>query len=78
MEKTEQQGSIAIGKVITSKIQEISAPQSWIDLGIVQKLGDRDWTLVCPSVAIAILQKFSENFLPFVRILVSFSILFIF
>jgi len=56
------------------RLERFSAPQSWIDLGIVQKIGDRDWNLVCPSVAIAILQKFSENFLPFVKILWNMSL----
>jgi hypothetical protein len=70
-EAMEQLDSTAIARVVTSKIGEISAPESWIEMGIVQMIGDRDWSLVCPSVAIAILQKFSENFLPFVNILVS-------
>jgi len=65
----DQQSSAAVEKVVTSKISGISAPQSWIDIGIVQQHKD-GWDLVCPSVAIAILQKFSENFLPFVKILV--------
>lgn len=67
----DQQTSSAVGKVITSKLDGISAPQSWIDIGIVQKYQDK-WDLVCPSVGIALLQKFSENFLPFVKILVIF------